>query len=158
MSAAGRRSVNGFLLALAEERIRKLERNGMLPNGKKLNGLLRGWVRELGSDIVLESDLMAWRVGGFCAFPSSEATRKERSFEEERQRTLREREWTTKPPLPCRERGVAGKGDQLPRVSVTQHGGGGFLPSQKTPQSSPHLNYRHLHSFKSLETSISLFS
>ena len=62
---------------------------GNVAEGKKLNGLLRGRVRELGSYIVLECDLMAWRVGGFCAFPSSEATRNERSFEEERQRALR---------------------------------------------------------------------
>jgi hypothetical protein len=123
---------------------------GNAAEGKKLNGLLRARVRELGSYIVLESDLVAWRVGGFCAFPSSEAARNERSFEEERQRTLRKREWTTKPPLPCRERGVAGEGDQLPRVSVAQHGGGGFLPSQKTPHSSPHPNQRHLHSFKTV--------
>jgi hypothetical protein len=85
---------------------------------KKLNGLLRGRVREWGSDSVLESDLMAWRVGRPCTLPPSEVTRNERSFEEERQRTLRQREGTAKHPLPCRGRGVAGEWDQLPRVSI----------------------------------------
>ena len=33
-AAAERRSVKGFLLALAEERIRELERKGLLPKGK----------------------------------------------------------------------------------------------------------------------------
>src|SRR5574341_2370424 len=97
----------------------------------QLNGRLRGRVREWGSYIVLESDLMAWRVGGPCTVPHSEATRNERSFEVERQRTLRQCEWTAKHPLPCREHGVAGEWDQLPCVSIEQHGSGGFLPSQK---------------------------
>jgi hypothetical protein len=81
---------------------------------------------------------MAWRVGGPWTFPHSEATRIEWSFEEEGQRTLRQREWTAKHPLPRRGGGVAGEWDQLPRVSIEQHGGGCFLPSQKIPQSSPH--------------------
>src|SRR5574341_464536 len=104
----------------------------------QLNGRLWGRVREWGCYIVLESDLMAWRIGGPCTVPHSEATRNERSFEVERQRTLRQREWTAKPPLPCRGRGVAGEWDQLPRVSVEQHGGGGFLPSHIIPPSLPH--------------------
>jgi len=106
--------------------------------GKKLNRLLRGRVKKWGSYIVLGSDLMGWRVGGQCTFPPSEATRNERSFEKERQRTPRQREWTAKHPLSCRGRGVAGEWDQFPRVSIEQHGGGCFLPSLKIPQSSPH--------------------
>ena len=62
--------------------------------GKKLNGLLLGRVRKWGFYIVLESDLMGWRVGGPSTFLPSEATRNERSFEKERQRTPRQREWT----------------------------------------------------------------
>jgi len=105
--------------------------------GTKLNGLLRGRVRKWGFYIVLESDLMGWRVGGPCTFPPSEATRNERSFEKERQRTPRQREWTAKHPLPCRGRDAAGEWDQFPRVSIEQHRGGCFLPSLKIPQSSP---------------------
>jgi hypothetical protein len=52
--------------------------------GKKLNGLLRGLVRKWGFYIVLESDLIGWRVGGPCTFLPSETTRNERSFEKER--------------------------------------------------------------------------
>ncbi len=47
-----------LLLALAEERNQELERKGM-PGREKLNELLRGRVRELGSRNWLESDLMA---------------------------------------------------------------------------------------------------
>jgi hypothetical protein len=112
---------------------------GAAAEGKKLNGLLRGLVRKWGFYIVLESDLMGWRVGGPGTFLPSEATRNERSFEKERQRTPRQREWTAKHPLPCRRRGVDGEWDQLPRVSIEQHGGGCFLPTLKIPQSSPHL-------------------
>ena len=101
--------------------------------GKKLNGLLRGRVRKWGFYIVLESDLMGWRVGGPSTFIPSEATRNERSFEKEWQRTPRQREWTAKHPLPCRGRGVAGEWDQFPRVSIEQHGGGCFLPTLKIP-------------------------
>ena len=82
--------------------------------------------------------MMGWRVGGPCTFQPSEATRNERSFEKERQRTPGQRNWTAKHPLPGRERGEAGEGDQFPRVSIEQHGGGGFLPSLKIPQSLPH--------------------
>jgi hypothetical protein len=67
--------------------------------GKKLDGRLRGWRSELGSYIMVESDLMVWEVGGLCTFPPSEVTRNERSFKEERHRTSRQREWTTKHPL-----------------------------------------------------------
>jgi len=101
--------------------------------GKKLNGLLLGRVRKWGFYIVLESDLMGWRVGGPSTFLPSEVTGNERSFEKERQRTPRQREWTAKHPLPCRGRGVAGEWDQFPRVSIEQHGGGCFLPTLKTP-------------------------
>jgi len=90
-------------------------------------------------------------VGGPCAFLPSEATRNERSFEKERQCTPRQREWTAQHPLPYRGRGVAGEGDQLPRVSIEQHGGGCFLPTLKIPESSPHLRERHLQSFKRRE-------
>ena len=107
--------------------------------GKKLNGLLRGLVRKWGFYIVLESDLMGWRVGGPGTFLPSEATRNERSFEKERQRTPRQREWTAKHPFPCRGRGVAGEWDHLTRVSIQQHRYGCFLPTLKIPQSSPHL-------------------
>ena len=106
--------------------------------GKELTGLLRGRVREWGSYFMLESDLMAWQVGRPCTFPHSDVTRNERNFEEERQRTLRQRERTAKHPLPIRGRGVAGEWDYLPRASIEQHGGSGFLPSLKIPQSSPH--------------------
>ena len=51
---------------------------------KKLHGLLRGRVRKLDIYIVLEADLMGWRVGSPCTFLPSEATRNERSFEKER--------------------------------------------------------------------------
>lgn len=85
-----------------------------------------------------KSDLVAWRVGRSHTFPYSEATRNEWDFEEERHRTSRQRKGTTKPPLTLRERGVAGEWEQLSCVSIEQHGGGGFLPSQKIPQSSPH--------------------
>jgi len=131
---------------------------GAAAEGKKLNGLLRGRVRKWGFYIVLESDLMGWRVGGPCTFLPSEATRNERSFEKERQRTPRQREWTAKHPLPCRGLGVAGEWDQLPRVRIEQHGGGCFLPTLKIPQSSPHPRQRHLQSFKSRERLISLDS
>jgi hypothetical protein len=107
--------------------------------GKKLNGLLRGRVRKWDFYIVLESDLMGWRVGGPGTFLPRGAIRNERSFEKERQRTPRQREWTAKHPLPYRRRGVDGEWDQLPRVSIEQHGGGCFLPTLKIPQSSPHL-------------------
>jgi hypothetical protein len=43
--------------------------------------------------------------------PHSEATWNERSFEEESQRTPRQREWTAKHPLPYRGGGVAGEWD-----------------------------------------------
>ena len=102
--------------------------------GEKLTGLLRGRVRKWGFYIVLESDLMGGRVGGPGTFLPSEAPRSERSFEKERQRTPRQREWTAKHPLPFRGRGVAGEWDQFPRVSIEQHGGGCFLPSLKVPQ------------------------
>jgi hypothetical protein len=69
---------------------------GAAAEGEKLDGLLRGRVRQWGLDIVLESYLMAWRVGRPCTFPHSEATGNEPKFEEERQRTLRQREWTAK--------------------------------------------------------------
>ena len=52
--------------------------------GKGLNGLLRGWARPWDFYIVLEADLMGWRVGSPCTFLPSEATRNERSFEKER--------------------------------------------------------------------------
>ena len=52
--------------------------------GEKLTGLLRGRVSKWGFYIVLESDLMGWRIGDPCAFLPSEATRNERSFEKER--------------------------------------------------------------------------
>jgi hypothetical protein len=107
--------------------------------GEKLTGLLRGRVSKWGFYIVLESDLMGGRVGGPGTFLVSEAPRSERSFEKERQRTPRQREWTAKHPLPCRGRGVAGEWDDFPRVSIEQHGGGCFLPTLKIPQSSPHL-------------------
>lgn len=111
---------------------------GATAEGKKLNGMLRGRGRKWGFYIMLESDLMGWRVGGPCTFLPGEATRNERSFEKERQRTPRQRERTAKHPLPCLRRGVAGEWDQFPRVRIEQHGGGCFLPSLKVPQSSPH--------------------
>jgi len=101
--------------------------------GKKLNGLLLGRVRKWGFCIVLESDLMGWRVGGSSTFLPSEATGNERSFEKERQRTPRQREWTAKHPLSSRGRDVAGEWDQFPRISIEQHRGGCFLPTLKTP-------------------------
>ena len=106
--------------------------------GKKLSGLLRERVRKWGFYIVLRSDLMGWQVGGPCTFLSSEATRNERSFEKERQRTPGQRERTAKHPLPCWGRGVDGEWDQLSRVSIEQHGDGCFLPTLKIPQSLPH--------------------
>jgi hypothetical protein len=78
---------------------------------------------------------MGWRVGGPSTFLPSEVTRNERSFEKERQRAPRQCEWTAKHPLPCRGRGIDGEWDQLPRVSIEQHGGGCFFPSLKIPQS-----------------------
>lgn len=100
--------------------------------GEKLNGLLLR-VRKWGFYIVLESDLMGWQVRGPSTFLPSEATRNERSFEKERQRTPRQREWTAKHPLPCRGRGGAGEWDQFTRVSIEQHGGSCFLPTLKIP-------------------------
>jgi hypothetical protein len=55
----------------------------MSVKGKRLDGQLKGWGSELGSYVLLESDLMAW-VGGLCTFPPNEATGNERSFKEER--------------------------------------------------------------------------
>ena len=52
---------------------------------------------EWGVYVVLESDLMSRRLGGLYTFLPSEATRNEWGFEEERQRTPREGEWTAKP-------------------------------------------------------------
>jgi hypothetical protein len=115
-------------------------------------------VRKWGSDLLPQLDLMLWLIGVPCTFPHSEVMRDEWSFEEEGQRTPGQREWTAKHPLPCRKRGVAGEWDQLTRVGIEQHGGGGFLPSQEIPHSSPHPSQRHLRSFKSLETLISLYS
>ena len=106
--------------------------------GKGLNGLLRGRVWKWSFYVVLESDCIGWRVGNPCTFLPSETTRNERSFEKERQRAARQREWTAKHPLPRRWRGVDGEWDQLPRVSIEQHGGGCFLPTHKIPQSLPH--------------------
>ena len=126
--------------------------------GEKLNGLLRGRVRKWSSYIVSESDLMAWRVGGPCTFLPSEVTRNERSFEKERQRTSRQREWTAKHPFPCRGRGVAGEWDQLPRVSIEEHGGGCFLPTHKVPHAYPDPRWCHLRSFKSRESLVLLDS
>ena len=101
---------------------------------------------------------MGWQVRGLSAFLPSEAIRNERSFEKERQRTPRQREWTAKHPLPCRGRGVAGEWDQFSRVSIEQHGGGCFFPSLKIPQSLPNPRKRHLQTFKSCERLISLDS
>ena len=112
--------------------------------GNKLNGVLWRRVRKLGSHMVLQSDLMAYLAGDLCIVPPGGATRNERSFEEERHRTSRQREWTTNHPLATRERGIAGKWDQFPRISIEQHGSGGFLPSTVVPPSSPHPNQRHL--------------
>src|SRR5262245_58291081 len=89
-----------------------------------LNGPRRGRVRMWSFYIVLESHMMGCRVGGPSTFPPIEAVRNERSFEKDRQRTPRQREWTAKHPLPCRGRGVAREWDQFPRVSIEQHGGG----------------------------------
>jgi len=106
--------------------------------GKGLNRLLRGRVWKWSFYVGVESDFIGWRVGDPCTFLPSETTRNERSFEKERQRAAGQREWTAKHPLPRRWRGVDGEWDQLPRVSIEQHGGCGFLPTHKIPQSSPH--------------------
>ena len=103
--------------------------------GKELHGLLVG---KWGFYIVLESNLIGRRVRGHSTVLPSEATRNQRSFEKERQRTARQREWTAKHPLPCQGRSVDGEWDQFPGVSIEQHGGGRLLPEQKIPQSSPH--------------------
>ena len=106
---------------------------------KRLNGLLRGLVWKWSFYVVLEAEFIGWRIGDLCTFLSSETTRNERSFEIERQRTPRQREWTAKHPLPCGERGsVDGEREQLPCVSIEQHGGGCFLPPPKIPQAEPY--------------------
>jgi len=107
--------------------------------GNRLDGLQWGRVRGWGFYVLLEPGLIWWRVEGPRIFLASEATRNEWGFEEESQRTPRQREWTAEHPLPCRERGgVDGEWDQLPRVSIEQHGGGCFLPTPKIPQAYPH--------------------
>ncbi len=78
------------------------------------------------------------RIIRSCTPALCEATRNERSFEEESRRTARKREWTAKHPLPCWRDSVAGEGDQFTCVSIEQHGGGGFLPSPKIPHPLPH--------------------
>ena len=126
--------------------------------GKRLNGLLGRRVWDWGIYVLLESDLMSRRVGGLYTFLPSEATRNEWGFEEERQRTPRQGEWTAKHPFPCRGRGVDGEWDQLPRVSIEEHGGGCLLPTYKVPQAYPNPKWRHLRSFKSRERLVSLNS
>ena len=106
--------------------------------GKTLHGRVRGWGRKCGCDLMLGSDITAWQVRSLSTLPDGEATGHERSFEKERQRTPRQREWPAKHPLPSRGRRIAGEWDQLSRVCIEQHGGGGFLPSLKIPQSLPH--------------------
>lgn len=92
---------------------------------KKLDGLL---VRERGFHSVLESALMGRRVRGHDTSLPDEATRNQRSFEKEWQRTPGQREWAAKPPLPCQGRSIDGEWDQFPRVSIEQHGGSCSLP------------------------------
>jgi hypothetical protein len=70
--------------------IRPESGEGVAIEWKELTGLRLGRVRERGSYLMLKSDLMAWQVGCLCIFPHSGATRNQRNFEEERQRTLRQ--------------------------------------------------------------------
>ena len=88
------------------------------PKKRKLTWLLRWWVGEWGGYFMLESDLMAQQAGCPCTFAHSDVIRNKRNFEEERQRTLWQRERTAKYPLPFRGRCVVGEGDYLSRAGI----------------------------------------
>ncbi len=61
---------------------------------------------------------MGQQIGRACIFAHSDVIGNKRNFEEERQRTLRQRKRAAEHPLPFRGRGMVGEGNYLPRASI----------------------------------------